>query len=498
MALLDLLEGFSDELDKIAVIKTELQPHQQRVVDRIQKPDQPGLVVAHGLGSGKTLTSIAAQEALNMPADIVVPAALQGNYRKEIKKHVSGKTPKRNVQSMQNLAVKNKPPTNPMMIVDEAHRARETDTKTYKVLSHNQADKRLLLTGSPFYNHPSDIAPLINMAAGDRILPTSPQDFENRYVTMSKVSPGLMGHLRGIKDGVVPNLNKKREEELRGHFGKWVDSHPSSTENFPTVTRENVEVPMTPEQLGVYETLMDQAPAWVSYKIRKGLPPSKAESQQLNAFMGGVRQVSNSTAPFQPNEKPQDPKIQKAFENLKTYLDKNPRAKAVVYSNYLQAGLDPYKQRLQQANIPYGEFTGQMDKAERDELVRQYNANKLRTLLISSAGGEGLDLRGTRMMQILDPHWNDEKIKQVEGRGVRYKSHDDLPPEERNVLIQRYLATRPRSGLLEKAHLRNPGGSVDQYLVARAAEKERLIQQFRDLLPKEPPPPVPQEPSNAR
>lgn len=489
MELLDSLFGFSSELEKIAVIKTELQPHQQRVVDRIKKPDQPGLVVAHGLGSGKTLTSIAAQEGLNMPADVVVPASLQGNYNKEVKKHVIGKTPKRHVQSMQNITVKNTPPSKKMMIVDEAHRARETGTKTHQVLARNTAEKRLLLTGSPFYNHPSDIAPLINMAAGDKILPSNPQEFERRYIKMTEVKPGAMGKLRGVKPGVIPNLNSKREEELRGHFGKWVDYHPSSQDNFPSVTREDVEVPMTSEQLGVYETLMNRAPSWVAYKIRKGLPPNKAEAQQLNAFMTGVRQVSNSTAPFQSEEDPHDPKIQKAFENLQSHLTQNPRAKAVVYSNYLQAGLNPYKQRLDQAKIPYGEFTGQMGKSERDELVRQYNANKLRALLISSAGGEGLDLRGTRLMQILDPHWNNEKIKQVEGRGVRYKSHDDLPPEERNVLIQRYLATRPRSGLMEKAHLRKPGGSVDQYLSARAAEKERLIQQFRELLPQEPPPP---------
>jgi SNF2 family DNA or RNA helicase len=487
VSLFDVLSGFSDELEKIAVIKTELQPHQQRVVDRIQKPDQPGLVVAHGLGSGKTLTSIAAQEALNMPSDVIVPASLQGNYKKEVKKHVTGKTPKRNVQSMQNMAVKNKPPEKPMMIVDEAHRARETNTRTHQVLARNEAEKRLLLTGSPFYNRPSDIAPLINIAAGSKVLPSNPQEFDQRYVKMTKVGPGLFGYLKGVQAGEVPNLNQKREDELRGHFGKWVDYHPGSQEGFPTVNRENVEVHMTPEQMGIYETLMNQAPAWVAYKVRKGLPPNKAESQQLNAFMGGVRQVSNSTAPFQSDEGPQDPKIQKAFENLKAHLAQNPRAKAVVYSNYIQAGINPYKQRLQDANIPYGEFTGQMGKSERDELVRQYNANKLRALLISSAGGEGLDLQGTRLMQILDPHWNDEKIKQVEGRGVRYKSHDALPPEERNVLIQRYLATRPRTGLLEKMRLRSPGGSVDQYLASRAAEKERLIQQFRELLPREQP-----------
>jgi len=370
------------------------------------------------------------------------------------------------------------------LIVDEAHRARDPSTKTYQALSKNQAQKRLLLTGSPFYNHPADIAPLINIAAGDKILPANQQEFERQYVTQAKVAPSFMARLRGIKPGLVPVLNKRREGELRQHFNKWVDYHPGSTEEYPTVERENINVEMTPEQLGVYETILGRAPAWVAYKIRKGLPPNKQEAQQLNAFLQGVRQVSNTTSTFQPGEAPQDPKIQKAFENLQAHLNTNPDAKAVVYSNFLQSGLNPYKTRLDEAGIPYGEFTGEMPKAKRDELVRQYNENKIRALLLSSAGGEGLDLKGTRLMQILDPHWNDEKIKQVEGRGVRFRSHADLPEDQRNVIIQRYLATRPRTGLAEKLRLRKPGGSVDEYLAARSAEKEKLVDQFRQLLPK--------------
>lgn len=57
------LAAFLDELEKLAAVSTPLLPHQQRAVDRLQREDQPGLVAIHGLGSGKTLTSIAAQEA---------------------------------------------------------------------------------------------------------------------------------------------------------------------------------------------------------------------------------------------------------------------------------------------------------------------------------------------------------------------------------------------------------------------------------------------------
>ena len=85
-------------------------------------------------------------------------------------------------------------------------------------------------------------------------------------------------------------------------------------------------------------------------------------------------------------------------------------------------------------------------------------------------------------MQILEPHWNDEKLRQVEGRGIRFGSHAHLPPEERKVLVQRYLSTRPRSGMAEKLKMKDPGLGVDEYLTRLSQDKERLNQQFRSLL----------------
>lgn len=476
------MEACADELEKIARIITQLKPYQQRVVDRIQQDDQPGLVVAHGLGSGKTLTSIAAQDALGMQSEVIVPSALQANYKKEIKRHVAGKHPKTLVRSMQNMAAKGTSPDSELMIVDEAHRMRDPASQTYKTIRDNTSQKRLLLTGSPFYNHPSDVATLVNVAAGDNVLPIDKKEFESKYITQEKVSPGFMGWMKGIPPGQRPTINLKNRKELRGHLQKWVDYHPSSTDDFPEVERQDVKVEMTPNQLETYDALMGKAPAWVRFKVRNGLPPTKQESKQLNAFLGAARQASNTTAPFITNGTAYDPKIQKAYDELKQNLDANPRAKAVVYSNYLDAGINPYKARLEAGKIPYGEFTGEMSKTKRDELVQKYNEGKIRALLLSSAGGEGLDLKGTRLIQVLEPHWNDEKLHQVEGRGIRYKSHSDLPQEERKVLVQRYLATRPRSGLMEKVHLRKPGFGTDEYLTQLSQDKERLNNQFRELL----------------
>ena len=466
---------------KVAAVRTPLQAQQDRVVQRISDPDQPGLVVVHGLGSGKSLAALAAQDALGTPATYVVPAALKSNITKEREKHIVDPQPA-DVVSMQNMAVKQQPVKTPLLVVDEAHRARDPGTSTFRQLARSQADKRLLLTASPFYNHPSDIAPLVDLAANAPVLPLDQGAFSDKYISEKAVPPGFMGSLLGVKPGSVPVLNPRRAKELQGIFSKWTDYYPGSREGYPEVTHEDVKVPMTPEQLEVYDTLFKKAPWWVAYKVKRGLPPSKSEAKELNAFLSGARQVSNSTAPFQPGQVAQEPKIDRAFERLKKMLDEDPASKAVVYSNFLDAGVAPYRQRLEQAGIPFGEFTGEMPEALRNEMIQRYNEGKLRALLLSSAGGEGLDLKGTRLMQLLEPHWNAEKPRQVEGRGARYQSHADLPPEARKLLIEHYYATRPESGVLERWGLKKPGGSVDEYLAQLSRDKENLIGQFRLLL----------------
>jgi endonuclease IV len=82
---------------------------------------------------------------------------------------------------------------------------------------------------------------------------------------------------------------------------------------------------MTEKQLELYDSLMGKAPPWVAAKIKSGLPPSKQESKDLNAFLGAARQVSNSTAPFITEGDPENPKIQKAFEELQTIFQMLPK-----------------------------------------------------------------------------------------------------------------------------------------------------------------------------
>jgi Helicase conserved C-terminal domain/SNF2-related domain len=467
---------------KIARITTKLKPHQQRVVDRMEDEDQPGLVAAHGLGSGKTLTSLAVQDALGLPADVVTPAALQANYLKEIKAHTA-KAPPSELQSLEGVArAGGAGLTHPLLIVDEAHRIRNAG-KARTGLGESLAEKRLALTGSLLYNHPSDIAGPINFVAGKSVFPEDPDVFSQRFLQDTPNKRGLIDRLRGVPASYQTHLNPRTRGYLQQALDKYVDYHPGSAENFPTRIDETIQVPMTRDQMGLYETITKDQPGWLKKKVLMNLPPTKAEAKQLNAFLSGARQISNTTSGFDTRTAPaHQPKIDRAVDELQKMLNANPRAKAIVYSHYLESGIDPYKKKLEELGIPHGAFTGDMSRKSREQMVRDYNDNKLKALLLSSAGGEGLDLKGTRLIQLLEPHWNQEKLKQVIGRGIRYKSHAALPEDERNVRVQRYLATRAPSGLLERIGLRKPGYGVDQYLDEMGVRKEQLNQQVRQML----------------
>jgi hypothetical protein len=63
------------------------------------------------------------------------------------------------------------------------------------------------------------------------------------------------------------------------------------------------------------------------------------------------------------------------------------------------------------------------------------NGHKIKIVLISEAGSEGLDFKAIRQIHIMDPWYNMNRIEQIIGRGVRNFSHKDLPFEERNVEI---------------------------------------------------------------
>lgn len=481
-------EQFKEHVDALLKHGYELQPHQRRVIDKLKASG--GVLVAHGVGSGKTLSSIAAAEEMGLPTDVIVPAPLIANYNKELEKHLGNVPSDMNIQSYQK-ATGIRPDS--LAILDEAHRARNTGTVIDKNIIKNlpSAKARMLLTGTPVYNSPSDLAQLVNAAAGKDILPADKKIFNQLFVGEKTIEPGFFDKtFRQMEASKVPEL--KNKEQLVNMLKGYVDVHMQQGKDYPNREDYEYSVAMSPEQHKMYNFHEGQLPFYVRNKIKAGMPLDKQESNALNAFEGALRQTSNTPRPFMPGmsddeELNHTPKINLMAKHLQDMHASDPNFRGVVYSNYINGGLVPMSNALKKAGIPHNLFTGDVSKAERAKMVEDYNTGKVPVLLVSSSGTEGLDLKGTKSVQVMEPHWNDAKIDQVIGRGIRYKSHEHLPEHERKVKIMRYYTEKPKpdtSKIMEwiKPQYKDQDTGIERYMQNTANYKNLLSKQILDAM----------------
>lgn len=455
-------------------MKPTLHQHQSEVVERTS--EGKSTLVYHSLGSGKSLTSLAAvSEALKDEPDqealFVVPASLRTNILKEMAKHrIPADIASRIHVTSYEGAKKHADKKYKVVVLDEAHKIRNAgkiEQTAQKILEN--ADVRMLMTATPIYNQRHDIARLINRTAADNVMPLAPNDFDNKFIRKEKVDPNIFLRMMGVTPG--EKLHVKNTKELADIGKKYLhhyDAREGMSDAFPSVTHETIKVDMSPEQLEAYEYAEGSLPAAIRWKVRMNMPLSKREASDLNAFSIGVRQASNTDASFTTKE-PKSTKIDKAVQDLVERARDIKDYRGVVYSNFLGSGLHEFSRKLEEEGVSHRMFTGGLNDKARKEIVDDYNDGKYTALLISTAGTEGLDLKGTRSVQILDPHFNNEKINQAVGRGVRYLSHSHLPEEDRKVEVLRYLSTKPNF-----LKIFSRGMGIDEYLTEASAEKDEL------------------------
>ena len=92
----------------------------------------------------------------------------------------------------------------------------------------------------------------------------------------------------------------------------------------------------------------------------------------------------------------------------------------------------------------YAMFTGdkQLSPDNRAELealtTENEHGQRIKVVIISKAGSEGIDFKNVRQVHIMEPWYNMNRIEQIVGRAVRNCSHADLPFVERNVQLFLY------------------------------------------------------------
>ncbi len=163
----------------------------------------------------------------------------------------------------------------------------------------------------------------------------------------------------------------------------------------------------------------------------------------------------------------------------------------LIYSQYIDGGLIPMALALESMGYSrYGtkynllKSNKENDKTKKYAMItgdNRYSLNnelylktltdddnkdgeKIKVVLISKTGAEGLDFKFIRQVHILEPWFNMNRIEQIIGRAVRTCSHKLLPLEKRNVAIFMH------GSYFDKEQSMEP---VDMYIY-RMAEKKSI------------------------
>jgi len=136
-----------------------------------------------------------------------------------------------------------------------------------------------------------------------------------------------------------------------------------------------------------------------------------------------------------------------------------------------------------------------------DELLKTYTTNKMgeiiKVIMITAAGAEGISLKNTRYVHIMEPYWHPVRTDQVIGRARRICSHTELEVELHTVKVFLYLAVfsvkqldpkNKTTGISKELRFHDKSKfdkkiqTTDEYIYQVANQKRKINEEILDVL----------------
>lgn len=336
------------------------------------------------------------------------------------------------------------------------------------------------------------------------------EEIEERMSRQKKANKGgsetYMSYTRQSANFVFPQINQWITGESRPRPNKFKieetdsDNALSGKSNKPNPSNPNAPQDNQKKQVNVskyLEELGKFVDAFDDYLEKANQDDKKASHTLIDDLKTYTEKYSSNYAEFHKNEKKKSSLYEALHKSSAKMLYMvfnimKSRGPVLVYSNYVLVeglqlfkvylkafGFSSYKDRSQGVdNFRYTEYHGMIDSAERTLNLRAFNTldnshgKIIKIIMISPAGAEGLSLKNTVQVHIMEPYWHEVRITQMIGRAIRQCSHKDLPMEERHVDVFRYKSVRKSGGK----------NTADQIIENIARSKEGLIQSFLDAI----------------
>lgn len=301
-----------------------------------------------------------------------------------------------------------------MVIVDEAHRCRNKNTLTWKLVNSVQKKYILLLTATPVQNDLAELFNMITLVRPGQLQTAS--DFSRRYITRGdRLKPKNAADLRALmRDIMIRNrretcgveLPRRRAETVRitpnpDEAGLYADITGVVRSLFRSArssqVREQLRLALKTLQKEAGSSMLAAAPTLDRLAETIGARDQGETAERLGVLADVAASMTSS-----------------AKAEALVSLIKRADTKVLVFTGY-RATLGMLARAMRGSGIAHAVFSGDMGRRERDRAIESFRGES-QVLLSTETGGEGRNMQFCNVMVNYDLPWNPMRIEQRIGR----------------------------------------------------------------------------------
>ena len=418
------LQDIKDGKRTMDFLRHPLYPYQQEGVLHLAFNERS--LLADDMGLGKTVQAIGACEILRQIRNVervlvVCPVSLKTEWEEQIAKFT--KLPARTIWGPRPARLKmyressffylsnyeqirsdirdiNRILAPDIVILDEAQRIKNWQTKTAKSVKQLSSPYAFVLTGTPLENRIDEIYSIVEFLNPQLFGPLFRFNREF-YKLDDKGRPSGYKNLEEMHRRIRTTMLRRRKDEVE--------------EQLPGRTVNNYFVSMESEQRARYDEYRERVARLMT--ITKQRPLTKEEFQKLQKWLACMRMLCDT-----PYILDRDCRICPKLPELASILEDVAASnghKVLVFSEW-ERMLHLVRDLAQEMGLGFAWHTGSVPQQKRREQIRMFKDNADCSLFLSTdSGSVGLNLQEASVVVNIDLPWNPAKLEQRIARAWR-------------------------------------------------------------------------------
>ncbi|MGQ0672672.1 MAG: DEAD/DEAH box helicase [Hyphomicrobium sp.] len=287
-----------------------------------------------------------------------------------------------------------------LVILDEAQRIKNWQTKTAREVKRLKSPYAFVLTGTPLENRIEELYSIVQYLDPELLGPLFRFNREF-YVLDERGRPENYQNLAALRARIAPVMLRRRKADVETEL--------------PGRTVTNYFVAMAEEQRIRYEEFARKAARLLAQAQRRPLRPE--EFDQLQKWLACMRMICDTPAILDPQCRI-SPKLEE-LERVLGDLLAEPGAKVIVFSEW-ERMLDMVRDLAREMGVEAAWHTGSVaQQRRRAEITRFKEDPRCRLFLSTDSGSVGLNLQAASGVVNVDLPWNPAKLEQRIARAWR-------------------------------------------------------------------------------